>query len=196
MAAFVWSRRQNEGCLAAACSVFVTIEMDGPMTARYDFALKGRRQLAEQYHFTASGLPNVYLRSGVKIERDADYGDLVAIDHLPDLVMAIAFTLVRKPEKLTGPEMRFLRKRMGATQADLGRKLWVSEQTVANYEKGKTDAGPCLIHADRALRFLFLAHVADDAGIAEELRREAAALMRPSQRDRRAPRAGPWLAAA
>ena len=88
--------------------------------------------------------------------------------------------------------MRFLRKRMGATQAGLAKELWVSEQTVANYEKGKTDAGP----ADRALRFLFLAHVADDATLAEELRLEAATLMRPSHRDRRAPRVGRWLIAA
>jgi len=99
---------------------------------------------------------------------------------------------VRKPERLTGAEMRFLRKRMGATQSDLGAELWVSEQTVANYEKGKTDAGP----ADRALRFLFLAHVADDATLAEELRLEAQKLVRPSQRGRRPPRAGPWLIAA
>jgi predicted transcriptional regulator len=85
---------------------------------------------------------------------------------------------------------------MGATQGDLARELWVSEQTIANYEKGKTDAGPCRNLADRALRFLFLAHVADDATLAEELRLEAGKLMRPSQRHRRAPRAGPWLAAA
>jgi len=162
------------------------------MTARYKLALKGRPHLPKPYHFKASGLPNVYLLSGVNIERDADYGELVTIDHLPDLFMAIAFSLVAKPERLIGAEMRFLRKRMGATQSDLGAELWVSEQTVANYEKGKTEAGP----ADRALRFLFLANVADDASIAEELRLEAAKLMRPSQRDRRAPRAGPWLVAA
>ena len=46
------------------------------------------------------------------------------------------------------------------------------------------------------VRFLFLAHVADDDAIAEELRVEAETLLRPSQRDRRVPRAGPWLAAA
>jgi transcriptional regulator with XRE-family HTH domain len=162
------------------------------MSARYDFALKGRRHLAKPYHFKASGLPNVYLLSGVKIERDADYGELVTIDYLPDLMMAIAFSLVAKPELLTGAEMRFLRKRMGATQADLAKELWVSAQTIANYEKGKTDAGP----ADRALRFVFLASVADDTGIAEELRLEAEKLIRPSQRARLALRAGPWLAAA
>ncbi len=162
------------------------------MTARYEFALRGRRHLAKPYHFKASGLPNVYLLNGVKVERDAEYGELVTIAHLPDLIMAIAFTLVRKPARLTGDEMRFLRKRLGATQTDLAKELWVSEQTIANYEKSKTDAGP----ADRALRFLFLAHVADDASIAEEMRLEAEKLMRPSQRDRRAPRAGPWLVAA
>lgn len=162
------------------------------MTARYEFALKGRRRLPKPYRFTASGLPNVYLLSGVKIERDADYGELVSIDHLPDLLMAIAFSLVSKPERLTGAEMRFLRKRMGMTQADLARELWVSEQTVANYEKGKTEVGP----ADRALRFLFLADVVDDDEAAGELRLEAEALMRPSQRERRAPQAGPWSIAA
>jgi DNA-binding transcriptional regulator YiaG len=162
------------------------------MTARYEFALKGRRHLVKPYHFKASGLPNVHLLNGVKIERDSDYGELVSIDHLPDLIMVIAFTLVAKPDRLTGAEMRFLRKRMSATQSDLAKELWVSEQTVANYEKGKTDAGP----ADRALRFLFLARVADDATLAEELRLEAESLMRPSQRHRHAPRAGPWLVAA
>jgi DNA-binding transcriptional regulator YiaG len=166
--------------------------MDGSMSPRYQFALKGRRHLPEPYHFTASGLPNVYLLSGVKIERDAGYGELVTIDHLPDLIMAIAFRLVSKPERLTGTEMRFLRKRMGVTQADLAKELWVNEQTVANYEKGKTEPGP----ADRALRLLFLAHVVDDDAVADELRLEAETRMRPSQRDRRAPRTGPWLVAA
>ena len=77
------------------------------MTARYEFALRGRRHLPKPYHFKASGLPNVYLLNGVKIERDADYGELVTIDHLPDLIMAIAFTLVRKPARLTPPHLLF-----------------------------------------------------------------------------------------
>jgi hypothetical protein len=98
------------------------------MTARYEFALKGRRHLPKPYHFKASGLPNVYLLSGVKIERDPKYGELVTIDHLRDLITAIAFSLVATTERLTGAETRFLRKRMGATQSDLGAELWVSEQ--------------------------------------------------------------------
>jgi DNA-binding transcriptional regulator YiaG len=160
------------------------------MTARYEFSIKGRRHLPKPYHFKGAGLPNVYLRNGVTIEKDADYGDLVRIDHLPDLFIAIAFTLVAKPQPLTGLEMRFLRKRMEMTQAALGKELWVTEQTVANYEKEETKAGP----ADRALRFLLLAHVVDDEDLACELRLNAEDLMRPSRRQRKQPPgAGPWL---
>ena len=159
------------------------------MIMRYEFALKGRKRNAKPYHFKNSGLPNVYLFNGVTIEQDEEYGELVTIASLPDLFVAIAFKLVTKPDRLTGAEMRFLRKRMEMAQADLAKELWVSEQTVANYEKGKTEGGP----ADTALRFLFLAHVADDEDLAQELRLEAEDLMRPSRRDRMKPTgAGPW----
>jgi DNA-binding XRE family transcriptional regulator len=161
------------------------------MSSRYDFAIKGRKRLPAPYHFKASGLPNVYLLNGVKFETDPDYGELVSFERLPDLFMAIAFALVTKPDRLTGPEMRFLRKRMEMTQAALAKELWVSEQTVANYEKENgTENGP----ADRALRLLFLAQVADDDEVAQELRLEAEDLMRPSRRSRgQPPGAGPWL---
>jgi putative transcriptional regulator len=163
------------------------------MTARYEFAIKGRKRHPKPYHFRGSGLPNVYLLNGVKIEQDAEYGELVTIDSLPDLFLAIAFRLVSKPDRLTGVEMRFLRKRMEMTQADLAKELWVSEQTVANYEKSKTEDGP----ADRALRFLFLAHVVDDDDLAQELHLEAEDLLRPSRKDRSRPTgAGPWWVAA
>ena len=163
------------------------------MTARYEFSIKGRKHSAKPYHFKGSGLPNVYLLSGVTIEQDDEYGELVTIDSLPDLFLAIGFRLAIKPDRLTGMEMRFLRKRMEMTQADLAKELWVSEQTVANYEKEQTEGGP----ADRALRFLFLAHVVDDEDLAQELRLEAEDLMRPSRKDRSRPTgAGPWWVAA
>jgi DNA-binding transcriptional regulator YiaG len=104
--------------------------------------------------------------------------ELVTIENLPDLFIAIAFKLVEKPEALTGPEMRFLRKRMKMTQSELAAEFRVDEQTIANYEKGKTKPGP----ADKALRMLFLAHVHDDEEVADELREMAIELMRPPSR--------------
>jgi DNA-binding transcriptional regulator YiaG len=163
------------------------------MTARYEFALKGHRHLQKAYHFKGSGLPNVYLLSGVKIECDPEHGELITVEKLPELFLSIAFTLVAKTEALTGPEIRFLRKRMMLTQTELAKDLRVTEQTVANYEKGKHEPGP----ADLAVRMLFLAHVVDDEDIANELRLKAEDLMRPSRRDRGQRReAGPWRSAA
>lgn len=149
------------------------------MNERYEFYLRGKKELAEPYHYKGSGLPNVYLHSGVRVTDDPDYGRLVKIERLPDLFFAIAFKLVLKEGKLTGDEFRFLRKRMEMTQSELARDFGVSDQTVANYEKGNTgNLGP----ADPAIRMCYLAHLADDEDLADDLRFAAEELMKPSKR--------------
>jgi transcriptional regulator with XRE-family HTH domain len=60
-----------------------------------------------------------------------------------------------KATPMTGEEFRFLRKQMDLTQSQLAERLDVDEQTVANYEKSKTKAGP----ANTAMRHLFVLHV-------------------------------------
>lgn len=149
------------------------------MNDRYEFYLRGKKELAEPFHYKGSGLPNVYLHSGVTIKDDPEHGRLIRIEKLPQLFYAIAFRLVLKREPLTGAEFRFLRKRMEMTQAELAKELSVSDQTVANYEKQKTaNLGP----ADPAIRMFYLAHVADDDDLAQELRFAAEELMKPSKR--------------
>jgi putative transcriptional regulator len=162
------------------------------MTQRYVFSIRGGSRRKHLYHFVGSGLPNVYLANGYSNESDAEFGDLVMIERLPALFMAIAFKLATKPEPLTGAEFRFLRKRMELSQVALARLLQVNEQTVANYEKSKSGAGP----ADIAIRYLLLAHVADDEDVAQEMRLEAEELMKPSRRaSLKPPRSEPWLLA-
>jgi DNA-binding transcriptional regulator YiaG len=165
------------------------------MSARYEFTLKGRPRLRKPYHFNGSGLPNVYLLSGVKIEQDPAYGELITIDKLPELFVAIALTLSSKKGTLTGDEMRFLRKRMGRTQPDLAKELCVDPQTVANYERGRHKPGP----ADLALRYLFAAHLAEslanDRDLADELRLDAEDLMRAPRHRARPRETGPWRVA-
>lgn len=162
------------------------------MNDRYEFYLRGKKELAEPFHYKGSGLPNVYLHSGVTIKDDPEHGRLVKIDKLPQLFYAIAFKLVLKNASLTGAEFRFLRKRMEMTQAELGKELSVSDQTVANYEKEKTAMGP----ADPAIRMFYLAHVADDDDLVQELRFAAEELMKPSKRKNLDDLAQvvPWLA--
>lgn len=161
------------------------------MTKRYIFSMSRRPRKKQLYHFTGSGLPNVYLASGFTVENDPEYGELVTIEKLPVLFMAIAFRLTTMKDKLSGLEFRFLRKRMELSQPELAKLLQVNEQTVANYEKGRTDAGA----ADTAMRFLFLAYISDDDDVAQELRLEAEDLMKPSRRlaNSEPPKAGPWV---
>jgi DNA-binding transcriptional regulator YiaG len=133
------------------------------MTARREFSLKGEPPLDEPFHYTLCGLPDVYLLNGVIFHDDDGYGPSFEIQDLDGLHDAIAAHIVERADELmTGPELRFLRKRMHRTQTGLAELLRVSEQTVANYEKGATAVtGP----ADFSMRILYLLHVLPpDAG--------------------------------
>ena len=125
------------------------------MTARAEFYLKGRPLRDKAYHLEGVGLPNVYLRNGVSIDIDPNYGKLITIEDIPGLHHAIGLHIVTKPDEMTGPELRFLRKQMRLTQEALAQRLRVNVQTVANYEKGKTGMGA----AETAMRALYTLHI-------------------------------------
>ena len=119
------------------------------------FYIKGRPYNDEPYHLKGVGLPNIYLLNGVTLEDHPDYGTLVSIENVEGLYRAIGLHIVENEPPMTGPELRFLRKQMELTQGQLGAMLSVTDQTIANYEKGNTCVGP----ADLAVRFLYLLHV-------------------------------------
>jgi DNA-binding transcriptional regulator YiaG len=106
--------------------------------------------LAKPYHYEASGLDNVYLRSG-----KTAYGQMIHIANVPGLHRAIGLHIVEKAEPLTGPEFRFLRKQIGLSQAALAKRMQVTDQTIANYEKGHVGIGT----ADPFMRAMYLLHV-------------------------------------
>jgi DNA-binding transcriptional regulator YiaG len=121
------------------------------MTERTSFFMKGREFLAEPYHYVESGLDNIFLLNGVSEEK-TDYGPMVHVENINGLHRAIGLHIVEKPEPMTGRELRFLRKQMSMTQSELAAHLGVTDQTVANYEKGKTEFGP----ADGWMRIHYL----------------------------------------
>jgi DNA-binding transcriptional regulator YiaG len=103
-------------------------------------------------HYTACGLDNVYLLSGFKRET-IDGEEYVTIEDMDGLWKAIGLHLVTTRKVLAPKEIRFLRQHMKMTQAELGGRLRVSDQTVARWEKDQCDKdGP----ADMMLRVLFL----------------------------------------
>ncbi|MDZ4380774.1 MAG: hypothetical protein U0942_05480 [Parvibaculum sp.] len=114
------------------------------------------------YHYTDSGLDNIWLENGYTIHETA-YGEGVSIQDTAGLHKAIGEWLVGLPKPLNGAELRFIRLEMELTQRDLGGILGVEEQAVRRWEKGRTKAmsGP----ADRLLRALYGEYLKEEGSI-------------------------------
>lgn len=113
-------------------------------------AMETRR---EDVAYDAAGLPDVILR-GVEVSRCPGCDEReVAIPRLPALHRALARIVVAKPGRLTGPEIRFLRKYLGFSGADFAEAMGSDPSTISRWENGKE---PMNKHADRLLRLMVL----------------------------------------
>ncbi len=108
----------------------------------------------ETYLYTESGLPNVVL-VGVEIRRcpSCGYHELV-LPRITELHRTIAQAVIHKPARLSGAEVRFLRKYLDLSGVDFARHVGVDPSTVSNWENDKDPIGPT---SDRLLR-LMVAH--------------------------------------
>ena len=117
------------------------------------------------YHYTESGLANVWLANGYTI-RKTKYGEGVSIQDSDGLHRALARALSNKP-RLSGTEVRFLRKDMGLSQRGLGELLGVTDQAVALWER----KGRLPKTADRLLRLIYVEHDRGNAPIRTTIQR-------------------------
>ena len=118
------------------------------------------------YHYTESGLSNVWLANGFELQK-TEYGKGVAIADVKGLHRIIAKYLVDNKARLTGNEFRFLRKELGLSQAKLA-KLWgYDAQTIALWEKGKRIP----VIADRFIRAYYREVAEGNAHIVEMIER-------------------------
>ena len=137
------------------------------------------------YHYRLSGLDNVYL-VGIKLYRCGRCeADSPVIPKIQDLHELIARELARKPARLTGKEVRFLRKQAGFPARHFAALIGVSPEHLSRFENGK------LRHVgkgtDRVVRFVSVTkgeheHVHQALlKMAEELleQRQAPAIRRP-----------------
>lgn len=85
------------------------------------------------YHYTESGLTNVWLMNGFN-KRTSPEGELVSISDVDELHTAIGLALTRRPS-LSGAEFKFLRKEMGLSQKALGALMGASEESISLWER-------------------------------------------------------------
>ena len=119
----------------------------------------------EPFHYTASGLPDVWLLNGFQRE-ETSHGPAVRIEDADGLHLTLARALVTAKKPLAPVELRFLRKLLALSQANVARLIGSSDQTVARWEKGETSIDPA---AERLIRFIVLEHLGDDVVVKEKL---------------------------
>src|SRR5262245_6161626 len=85
----------------------------------------------ENIKYDASGLPGITLEN-VEVRRCPVCGEYeVVIPRLEELHALIASTIIQKPARLTGNEVRYLRKFLGWSGADFARMMGAQPETVS-----------------------------------------------------------------
>ncbi|HWZ44824.1 MAG TPA: hypothetical protein VNW97_15220 [Candidatus Saccharimonadales bacterium] len=104
------------------------------------------------YHFVDSGLPNVYL-IGVKYRVCRKCGAQAADIPAPTKLMnLIAECIVMRPGILCGPEIRFLRKRLGKRAVDFAGLI---NNTPEHFSKLETGSLPLQAATDKLIRLTY-----------------------------------------
>lgn len=117
-------------------------------------------------HYTACGLPNVWLENGY-IKKETKYGIAVSVKDIDGLHKLLASKLIEKTGLLAGYEFRFLRVQLGLTQEGLGKFLDVSENAVSLWER--KDSVPSVY--DHMVRLMVMAKFNGKTKISEAIER-------------------------
>lgn len=89
-------------------------------------------------HYKGCGLANVWLKSGYKTH-ETKYGTAYSYEDIDGLYRAITLHLCANQHGITVDVLRFLRKRLGFSQGELGVELGYTSQAVAKWEKGTSN---------------------------------------------------------
>src|ERR1051326_9000205 len=122
---------------------------------KHDCTQRARQLLAtdaKPYHFLDSGLPNVYLvgvNDWVCNECGSQWSEIPQPEKLMDVIAEI---IVMKPGIMTGPEIRFLRKRAGKKASDFAQ---LTNKTPEHLSKLETQALPLNEGTDKLIRLTY-----------------------------------------
>jgi len=103
------------------------------------------------YLFVESGLDNVVLRK-VRLSKCRRCGSVTPLlTKINELTEIIACALIFKPSELTGKEIRFLRKYIGLTGEQFGKKLGLTKEHISRIENEKHPVGT---QTERLIRYV------------------------------------------
>ena len=103
------------------------------------------------YRYTESGLSNLILQN-VEIVDCPNCGNSdVIIPRMAQIHRAIAGALASSPARLTGEQVRFLRKHLGLNGDQFARYLHTDKTKISKWERGEDPVGAA---ADRLIRLL------------------------------------------
>lgn len=106
----------------------------------------------ENYHYKESGIDDVYIET--KVFRCNTCKEIMAeLPNMQELHHVIAMALVNKNAKLSGREIRFLRKQLSLKAKDLGIILSVTQQTVSRWENDKEEISQ---YNDKLIRLVYV----------------------------------------
>jgi DNA-binding transcriptional regulator YiaG len=117
--------------------------------------------------YRGAGLDGIYLCNGFTRE-EVDGEWFTHVEDIQGLHNAIALDLVAREGPLAPKEIRFIRNTMDKTQEEVAQAMGVDAQTVARWEKGRTDKMPG--PADRMLRIMFIASMVGPELLLEYIR--------------------------
>ena len=95
-----------------------------------------------EYHYTESGLDNVFILADIPLEKYEDGEKYIIIPAVGLLHQFITQAVINATGILNGKEIRFLRTEMEKTQAELAEILHCDSQTIARWEKDEHAISP------------------------------------------------------
>jgi putative zinc finger/helix-turn-helix YgiT family protein len=103
------------------------------------------------HHYAESGLSNVVLQ-GID-QWECGCGEhVVEIPKVDDLHRRLGRLLIAQEKRLSGPEVRFLRKNLGLSGKEMAGLMGVNNATLSRWESGEQAIGA---GADRLLRLIY-----------------------------------------
>jgi DNA-binding transcriptional regulator YiaG len=138
-------------------------------------------RIIERHEENLMGLPYpIVLLDAAEEVTDPASGEVlgIAVPDAEELAAAVALALSFMPVRLSGPEVRFIRRVLGMTGQELAAAVEMDPATLSRWENGKQDVGGW---ADKAIRMAAVLRLQDHAP-GSSLRPEEVVTLRLSHR--------------